>query len=276
MCELKPKVPKLIRSFVNQFINIKEEKLDTPIFRIIDYDYVYEMLRSNTNTLVSPSLWADPFENILRHVSYSSQKGIRSVMTLDNLTFSQCWSFSSENDLLWRVYSPNCNSVRIKTTPRKLFELTDKSNKIVSIKNYPKIIEFDSSTNIPFSEEIEVFIGAVHYWSKGEIQNFLSEPRNMNLLDFISTLYIKREPFINENEFRIVLWHLDAIRDEILHFKEKVFSYDCPFNKLIEEVIFDPRISKNKFDALRKSLIEIGAECKIEQSDLYNIPKFSF
>lgn len=261
---------------MNQFINIEANELDKPIYRILDYEFVYEMLQTNTNTLISPKLWSDPFENLLKYVRYNDHRSPLSLMHLDNLTYSQCWSFSCENDLLWRVYSPNCNSVRIKTTPRKLLELTEKSKTINYIKNNPNIIDKDPNSNTILLEEIELFIGKVQYLTKKEIQEFIEKIRNPNLFEFISTLYVKREPFINENELRIVIWHMDTDREEFLNLKESLFKYECPFNQLIEEIIFDPRISINKFEALSKSFIELGAKCHIDKSDLYAIPEFIF
>ena len=58
---------------MKQLININESDLDAPIYRIVDYDFVFEMVQQNTNTLISPKLWDDPFENILKHVQFQDK-----------------------------------------------------------------------------------------------------------------------------------------------------------------------------------------------------------
>ena len=258
---------------MTQLINIDESDLDKPIYRIVDYDFVFEMVQKNTNTLISPKLWNDPFENVLKHVRFKEKNHPRSNLHHDHLTYSQCWSFSSENDLLWKVYSPSSNSVRLKSTPRKLLGLTQESETIVSIIDNPSVIETDQSIDLIVYETINIFIGKVQYLTQNNIYRYIKKIKRPTFKEFISTLFIKREPFANENEFRIVVWHQDTFRDEILDIKEDLFKYKCPFNQLVEEIVFDPRISDNKFEALKKSLIETGAKCQINKSDIYSLPE---
>ncbi len=257
---------------MESFINIEEADLDKPIYRIVNLDYVVEMLRNDSNILVSPKLWDDPFENILSHVKFNDVAKDRVTMAKDNLTYLQCWSYSSENDLLWRVYSPKGNSVRLKSTPRKLFECLNKSKTILSIKNNPSIIEFDSILDLPEYEGIEVFVGNVIYLTKPEIYSFLKNINHVKFKELISSLFIKREPFINENEFRIALWHCDTYNPHIFEIKSDFFEYQCIFNEYIDEIVFDPRLPQYKYEALSKTLYELGAQCTIAKSDIYEIP----
>jgi hypothetical protein len=38
-----------------------------------------------------------------------------------NSFYGQCWSLTRESDAMWRIYSPNEDGVKVKTTIRKLF-----------------------------------------------------------------------------------------------------------------------------------------------------------
>ena len=50
--------------------NAIDVDLDTPIFRIYSYQRFLDLLNTKLNVLVQPSMWEDPFENMLYNVEY--------------------------------------------------------------------------------------------------------------------------------------------------------------------------------------------------------------
>jgi hypothetical protein len=115
-------------------INLSEEKLNANIFRIISFDRLLEILESGKNTLSRPENWDDPFEKLLSLVNVEGDYDFP-IKTFGYYIYAQCWTFSEENDLLWRVYSPERDGVRIKSTPLKLINSLKKSPTIISINS---------------------------------------------------------------------------------------------------------------------------------------------
>ena len=49
----------------DNFINIKPEEYNSPIYRVTTIDRLLDMLKSKNLILRRPKLWEDPFENSL-------------------------------------------------------------------------------------------------------------------------------------------------------------------------------------------------------------------
>lgn len=251
-------------------INIPDYELDKSIYRIVPFDRFMETLEKRTNTFVRPHLWDDPFENILTFPSLV--KKTNNHYMEHYFVYAQCWSFSGENDLLWRVYSPNSDSVRIKSTPRKLLESLKNSKVINQILNTPNPIYIDEALSI--DEEIDGFIGEVKYLPYDKMKTYLAERiYKTSLHSFFETLLIKRKAFQNEEEFRIGIRHLWGIDYFELELSNDVFKYDVNVNSLIDEVVFDPRVSDYKFKSFKEQIQKQGFGNPISKSSLYDMPK---
>ena len=101
--------------------------LDDDIYRIFSFNRFVEMLKTGKNTLVRPSMWEDPFENVLFNHNYVDRKEGRpiDVSSIRDSWYGQCWTYKKEEcDGLWRTYSNNgaTRCVRVKTSVRKIFE----------------------------------------------------------------------------------------------------------------------------------------------------------
>ncbi|MBV2194978.1 MAG: DUF2971 domain-containing protein [Flavobacterium sp.] len=253
-----------------KILNIPEDLLDESIYRIIPFDRFMEALEFGINIFVRPYLWDDPFENIL---TYPSQvKKTKEHLNEKFYIYAQCWSFSGENDLLWRTYSKNSDGIRIRSTPRKLIESIHYSDKIYKIENFPNSIYYDDEVQI--DEEIHGFIGKVQYMSYEKIADYLSNRIYKNdLTSYFETLLIKRDAFKNEEELRIGIRHYFGYDDIILQLSDDIFKYDIKINKVIDEVVFDPRISTYKFNGLKKQIKKYGFENPVMKSNLYDIPQ---
>jgi hypothetical protein len=92
-------------------LNIKDEDLDKEIYRIMPIHQLLEIFETKQLTLVKPSMWDDPFENLLLNVS-----------PVRDAVYGQCWTLHKETDAMWRIYSQNKQGAKVKTTIRKLIE----------------------------------------------------------------------------------------------------------------------------------------------------------
>ena len=137
---------------MQNIINIKIEGLDKYVYRIISIDRLVELFSTNKNVLVNPSLWDDPFENLILKSKIRKSSGKIIDYKLHNNFYGQCWSTHRASDAMWRIYSPNSKGVRIRTTIRKLITSLYKET---SCSNY-----FTS------------YIGKVEYLKESEITKF--------------------------------------------------------------------------------------------------------
>lgn len=253
-------------------INISDHQLDRNIYRIIPFDRFMEILDHGMNVLVRPILWDDPFENLLTYPSQNKKTMVHEDEKY--FIYAQCWSFSNENDLLWRTYSQLSDGVRITSTPRKLLQSIKKSQIIKKIESEPHKIWQDEYNGNVLNEDISVFFGKVEYLTYDQISSLLIDIITRgDLKSYFETLLIKREAFRNEEEFRIGIRHFFAYEDFILESSDNIFKYDLNINDIFEEVVFDPRISDYKFEGLKHQIKKLGFQNPILKSNLYDKPK---
>ena len=103
------------------YINIPDKDIDTYIYRIIPLERLYQLFESKNNALVSPRSWEDPFENLLLKSRVKINDKFFSFAQDRDLVYGQCWSQHTASDAMWRIYSPKSNSVRIRTTIKRLY-----------------------------------------------------------------------------------------------------------------------------------------------------------
>lgn len=253
-------------------INISDDQLDNSIYRIIPFDRFMETLELGINILIRPFLWDDPFENLLTYPS--KNKNIKFLKNEKYFIYAQCWSFSDENDLLWRTYSQFSDSIRIKSTPRKILESIKDSTIVKKIISEPHKIWQDELNEIDITEDIHVFFGKVEYLTYDKISSNLKRIISKgDIISYFETLLIKREAFRNEEEFRIGIRHFFEYEDIILELSGNIFKYDIDINTVFEEVVFDPRISDYKFEGLKHQIQKLGFLNPVIKSNLYDKPK---
>ena len=88
----------------------------------------------------------------------------------------------------------------------------------------------------------------------------------------MTPLLIKREAFKNEEEFRIGIYYCFNFDPVFLNLSENFFTYDIKANDVFEEIVFDPRISKYKFEGLKNQIEKFGFQNPILKSNLYDKP----
>lgn len=256
-----------------KYVNFNEFDLETRIYRIISVERLFELFDKNENTLVSPSLWEDPFENFLSKVKIKVDG--KSIF-LNQRKWGQCWTTRiRETDAMWRIYSPLKDGVKIQTTVKKLVDSFLNSSQVISLIKETK--EWNETIN-PDSGEPEVgiklFCGKIKYLPVAKLinSNFL---RSVIDDDNNDILFIKRMEFDHEKELRIVFEHYDP-KLSWNGIEDSIFTYNFNFNDIVDSVVFDPRMPKSLFQAYGKYLSDKGFSGQIKQSGLYSLPKFNF
>lgn len=257
---------------MTEYVNFNPEELETPIYRIISIERLFELFNNNENVLVSPSLWEDPFENFLSKTKITIDK---KNMFFNERKWGQCWTTRiKETDAMWRIYSPLKDGVKIKTNVNKLVDSLTSSKQFNrlsdEVESWNNSIDSDTEPNVSAS----VMCGSIRYLP---VKRIIS---NSFLRDIIEDkkddiLFIKRLEFAHEKEFRVVLEHFNP---ELTWsgVEESIFSYDFNFNHMIDELVFDPRMPYSLYNAYKEYLLKQGFRGEMKKSNLYSLPKQRF
>ncbi|MES9858701.1 MAG: DUF2971 domain-containing protein [Sedimenticola sp.] len=152
---------------------------------------------------------------------------------------------------MWRIYSPNCDGIRIRTTTNKLLES----------------LYFGGSNKPSWS----CVIGNVRYLPEKKLRNFANSiyiNGGLTKESIFQSLLVKRLAFKHENEVRLLYFDL----------KEKVkgdlFPYTIDPHSLISQIMIDPRLTYKEYERLRKEIVQrTGYSGLIKRSLLYAAPE---
>jgi len=152
---------------------------------------------------------------------------------------------------MWRIYSPDKNGVKVRTTVEKLF---------------------DSLNNSAEGINKSCFIGAVKYLQGPSLRRRLKNPAW--LVDEIAStaskaasLFLKRREFEHEEEVRLVV--LDGHGPT----PEGFFRYTMKTIDFIDEIVLDPRMSDDLYGVYESFLRrEINYKGVVRHSSLYKVP----
>lgn len=230
------------------YLNLPAEDRDRYIYRIISVDRFKELLQGRHNTLVKPSSWGDPFENFILKSRVRLETGELASMDFHDQYYAQCWTLQTASDAMWRIYSPNALSVRVRTTIRGLAESL-------------------SATEGEWAG-ISVFIGRVQYLSNNKLLDFAQNVfRDGSPRKFAETLLVKRPAFRHEREIRLIFFQRDASRK-----RQPLYPYPLNSTRLIDQVMTDPRLTSEQTDRLHCQIREMGFQGPLKRSLLYAPP----
>lgn len=233
----------------NNMRNITPSERDERIYRIVPFFRLEQMLQQRKNTLVKVFSWEDPYENFFYKQDFESNSYSISAEDLGKQIFGQCWSLFRDSDALWRIYSLDRQSVRIRTTIGKLYD----------------------SAYIDDSCMVSTFIGKINYQSKTVLNNWLKTAVPISPSDLrdmaVDSLFYKRSNFKHEKEVRLI-YRTDSTSSEIF---ETIKQYDINVDDFIEEITFDPRCDDSYYKAFRDYLIKTYKvdSKKINRSSMY-------
>lgn len=226
-----------------------EDDKEKNIYRIIPFDTLLQMLTEHKNYLVKTSKWEDSYENFFLKETFMHKGKPQSLDYYKERVFGQCWTTRQSSDALWRIYSPDKKSVRIKTTVGKLWHSTNES------VNKGKCV-----------------IGQVQYLSQSQIQKDLQNSRPLSLKKvadlMVSSFFVKRQSFSHESEYRVIY-----LCDQDSKDKEKDVK-ECDIDPLsfIMNIYFDPRSDETYVNRCKKILSDaLGFPSnRIHKSTLYD------
>src|SRR5262249_22076983 len=227
------------------YVNIPRSHRNWPVYRIISQERLLEMFREGVNTLVNPVLWEDPFENFIREFKGRLPSGEIVEFAQRYDFYGQCWTLRGGTDAMWRIYSSDKQSVRIKARLKTLLE------------------------SFAINAKGIVLVGKVRYLDAEGLlkwaRRVLHEDRDPDVRLLGRTLLVKRAAFAHENEVRVLYFGGDT--------QGNLFRYRVDPHALIEEMMVDPRLSAEQAAAL---VNEITTKTKfrgpISHSKLYAPP----
>lgn len=181
---------------------------DRYLYRIIRFDRFVQMLIDDEWHFSSPGVWEDPYE-------------VRVTNSLSNAVFAQCWCREGVSDAMWRIYSPDKLSIRIRTTEQKL--------KLQLLK-------------ICAQQDIGLKISRVKYVN--EILHLVRDQKAQfeamqkpTFSSAVSHLFLKRPAFKHEAETRVLLFDSKQPIDSTAKF----IKVKIPTRQVIDSVLVDPR-----------------------------------
>ena len=234
-------------------LNLKKSDLARPIYRIVSLERLVELFTAQENVLVNPSKWEDTFENFILKAKVKSKTGEIFDGDLRDSVFGQCWTLHNASDAMWRIYSPNKDGLRIKSTIGELLQgiyqvhQPDAKQKCaIGLVEYKTLKKLFWHANNTYEFDTSIFVENV-----------------------FRSLLLKRLPFVHEKEVRLLFqsWFPDLLQDGIYRYKIDPHSF-------VKEVMIDPRRSYDEFKTL-KHIIQRSTNFKgsIKRSQLYKLPK---
>jgi len=235
----------------NNYLDIPVSIRDNYIYRFISVERLIELFERNKNGLVKPHEWKDPFENFIQKSKMKLPTGDIKSFDHDNC-YGQCWTRKKVSDAMWRIYSPNEDAVRIRSTIRKVGE--------------------SLSTALGNKAPSEAFIGKVLYLRDKKLTAFANDIfktiDHPDAITLAKTLLIKRRAFSHEQEIRLLYFPIDVSKRSGDH-----YFYNVNPHTLIDQIMIDPRIKYEKFKQLREKIKNsTGFTGSIRRSLLYKLP----
>ena len=196
----------------------RSSALDQRLYRIIRFDRLVQMLKSDEWHFAHPSEWEDPYE-------------MRLTSALSHALLAQCWCRRGVSDAMWRIYSQDKLGVRVRTTKRKL-----QTALLAALAT--RDIGFRIS-NVQYLNELE-YVGRA-----SKIQADLKRRPTFNRAS--AHLFLKRVAFEHEAETRVVIF------DTTLPSESSTKSVKLRMNsrQLIDSVFVDPRAPEEFLEAYR-------------------------
>ncbi|MFN7953625.1 MAG: DUF2971 domain-containing protein [bacterium] len=214
---------------------------DTFVYRVVPRARFYAHLDGSSNLLPHPMSWEDPLDGFVFNTKLSDSSDRWKALRFSPANvFCQCWTLAKRSDAMWRIYSPNTDSLRIRTT---VGVLRDKTQELLKGRM-----------------RAEVFVRPVKYVTDMElatrfsrlmnpaVEPILAEgPEERSDLERIAQmLLIKRLVFKHENEVRLIVAIPGAPLTEKTLVKEiggnRFLDLGFKAASYIDQVFVDPRV----------------------------------
>lgn len=243
-------------NLMDNFLGIDKKEWNTPIFRYATFDRALNLIAKGQNTLVSPRIWKDPFENILYRVRFRKPNGDIFRHPLRDRVYGQCWTMTNEIDAAWRMYVPTGNGVRLRTTIKKLYK------------------SFENAHQGAYAT-MSCYIGRVEYKTEEELSGWFSDRQwvkdhllTVGCRGQAESLLFKRKEFEPEQEVRLI--YLEPHNRG----EDDFYNYKFSASQVIEQITFDPRMENDLYETCSSVVRKLGYSGDINKSTLYRIPSY--
>lgn len=252
------------------------------LYRIFPLKRFCEAFSMGTNTLVLPALWDDTFEAAqlrtqIRNPLYGRKRedGLYDGSTspgvygndivgywtqstnVANNVYCQCWSATAESDAMWRIYSQDLSSVKVRVRTADLLAQT-----------------------VSAMPQENVFLGEVQYLQEAALESEIQDVRKNHLIQrrpdrypglygegIARVLLKKRQQFAHENEYRLIVVRLGPGQAAD---PAKFIQYSVEPVQLFLDIELDPRLTDEQ--PVRAALSEAGFKGAVTKSALYRRP----
>lgn len=231
------------------FLYLSESQLDRPVYRIFSVTRLFELFDRRQNVLVRPSKWDDPFENFILNARVKAPNGEMGEFGFRHDLYGQCWTLQKASDAMWRIYSPNSEGVRVRSTPRKLRE--------------------GLARGLAASAHLQAFIGRVRYLRDRSLLEFARSAflDGLNPKAIAETLLVKRTAFDHEKEVRLIYFALESSTSDL-------YSYPFDPHEMIDQIMIDPRLAVSDANRLKDEIrLRTSFSGEIRRSLLYAPPE---
>jgi len=175
-------------------INLCGVDRDTPIYRIMPLSRLCQLFEKSENVLPQPSKWDDPFENFILKSPVQISSGEIGSFGFHDDVYGQCWTLHRASDAMWRIYSPDKDAVRVRTTIEKLAR--------------------SLSSPLGSWAHAQSFIGKVEYLFKPDLENFAATifEDELSPATIARSLLVKRRAFLHEREVRLIYCEREPVK----------------------------------------------------------------
>ncbi len=241
------------------FDSYVSNNLDKPIYRFIRFEHFLSMLISNKKWISQTTLWDDVYENFLGKVIIKHGAVPISYYGYIYNFYGECWTMQNENDALWRIYSNDKKSIRIKSSIRKVIESCENEFSVNS-----ELISYCTIGKVKYLTSKQI-----NEWIKSNVKPLLGT------FDLLKSLFIKRKEFIHEQEIRLMVYKKTNQTEESKGFMRNHLLLSINPNEIVDEITFDPRITIEDYLILKNVVEKLGFKNKIKKSKLYelNLPE---
>jgi hypothetical protein len=229
------------------YVNIPSAERSYPVYRIISFQRVLELFEKGVNTLVKPVAWDDPFENFILRLKGRLPSGELVEFAQRYDFYGQCWTLVGGSDAMWRIYSSDKRSVRIKVRLKTLVETLA-----------------PQATGIALLGKVRYLsaVGLVRWAKKAMLHADVPDVRLL-----AQTLLVKRAAFSHEKEFRLL--YFEPRQDQ-----PRLFQYRVDPHKFVEEMVVDPRLTADEAAQFIDEIkTKTGFAGPISHSELYAAPQ---
>jgi hypothetical protein len=210
------------------------------LYRILDFSRAVQIFESESLYFAHPSTWDDPYEMRVQHQE-------------SHALFAQCWGQLGVSDAMWPIYSPTHMGVRLSTSNKKLSDAVRAAAKASGYRWKGEPVEYLSQQNLNLQIR--------------EIAALLK--KEFDLRTAAKILYLKREAFTHEAEWRATIYCPEADRRQV----QKGISVPINPHKLIDNILLDPRAPQELVDAFTYYFKEkLKFKGKVGRSVLYKSP----